>query len=89
MLSQVAAIKDERDATVSWLRELGLHVADSDSNFVMFGQFSDRHRIWNELSRRGVLIREAGPNGYLRVSIGTPSEMEAFRAALLMARNTD
>jgi histidinol-phosphate aminotransferase len=32
---------------------------------------------------RGVLIRETGPDGWLRVSIGTPEEMAAFRAALL------
>jgi histidinol-phosphate aminotransferase len=32
---------------------------------------------------RGVLIRETGPQGWLRVSIGTPDEMAAFRAALV------
>ena len=29
-----------------------------------------------------MLIRETGPDGWLRVSIGTSSEMAAFRAAL-------
>jgi histidinol-phosphate aminotransferase len=29
-----------------------------------------------------VLIRETGPPGWLRVTIGTPAEMAAFRAAL-------
>jgi histidinol-phosphate aminotransferase len=29
-----------------------------------------------------VLVRETGPPGWLRVSIGTPAEMAAFRAAL-------
>ena len=89
MLSQVATLKAERDATVSWLRKLGLHVADSDANFVMFGQFNDRYQIWNELLCRGVLIREVGPRGYLRVSIGTTSEMTAFRTALLAAMHAD
>ena len=32
--------------------------------------------------RRGVLVREVGPPGWLRVSIGTPGEMSAFRDAL-------
>ncbi|WP_244110079.1 histidinol-phosphate transaminase [Burkholderia arboris] len=88
MLSQVEAIKAERDATVGWLRGLGLAVADSDANFVMFGTFADRHRIWRGLLSHGVLIRESGPPAYLRVSIGTAAEMAAFRAALLdvMAR---
>jgi histidinol-phosphate aminotransferase len=29
-----------------------------------------------------VLVREVGPPGWLRVSIGTPAEMAAFRDAL-------
>ena len=29
-----------------------------------------------------MLIRETGPDGWLRVSIGTAEEMRAFRAAL-------
>lgn len=83
MLSQVEAIKAERDATVIWLRSQGLAVADSDANFVMFGKFADRHRVWSGLLRHGVLIREAGPPEYLRVSIGTATEMDEFRTALL------
>ena len=39
-------------------------------------------RVWQGLLDRGVLIRETGPDGWLRVSIGTPEEMAAFRAAL-------
>ena len=42
----------------------------------------DRHAVWQRLLDRGVLIRETGPDGWLRVSIGTPEEMAAFRAAL-------
>ena len=30
----------------------------------------------------GLMIREVGPVGWLRVSIGTPDEMEAFKQAL-------
>lgn len=79
---QVAAIRAERDATVAWLRERGLTAVDSDANFVLFGHFEDRHAIWQGLLDRGVLIRETGPERYLRVSIGTPTEMAAFRSAL-------
>jgi len=49
---------------------------------VMFGEFSDRHAIWQALLDRGVLIRETGPPGWLRVTAGTPAEMSAFRDAL-------
>ena len=57
-------------------------MADSDANFVLFGEFSDRHMIWQALLDRGVLIRETGPRGWLRVTAGTPAEMSAFRDAL-------
>ena len=65
-----------------WLRENNLTVADSDSNFVLFGTFADRHKTWQALLDRGVLIRETGPAGWLRVTVGTPDEMAAFKAAL-------
>lgn len=85
LLAQVDALRVERDACVAWLREQGFQAADSDANFVLFGLFEDRHNLWQALLDRGVLIRETGPNGWLRVSIGTPEEMAAFRKALLEA----
>jgi histidinol-phosphate aminotransferase len=83
LLGNVDRLRDERDRTVDWLREQGFEVADSDANFCLFGRFEDRHAAWQGLLDRGVLIRETGPDGWLRVSIGTPEEMAAFRAALL------
>jgi histidinol-phosphate aminotransferase len=80
--SQVALLREERDALVVWLRGRGHDVADSDANFVLFGRFGDRHAVWQGLLDRGVLIRETGPEGWLRVSVGTPEENAAFRAAL-------
>jgi histidinol-phosphate aminotransferase len=82
LLATVAVLRAERDATVSWLRSLDLTVADSDANFVMFGEFGDRRAVWQGMLDRGVLIRETGPPGWLRVTIGTPAEMTAFREAL-------
>jgi histidinol dehydrogenase len=82
LLSAVAAIQDERDELIRWLRARGLKVADSHTNFVLFGTFSDRHAVWQGLLDQGVLIREVGPPGWLRVSIGTPAENDAFRAAV-------
>ncbi|WP_127128264.1 histidinol-phosphate transaminase [Georgenia sp. SYP-B2076] len=82
LMGQVASLRAERDALVGWLRERGHRVADSDANFVLFGLFEDRHAVWNGLLERGVLIREVGPQGWLRVSVGTPQETAAFKAAL-------
>ena len=82
LLAQVDALRVTRDETAAWLREQGHDVAPSDANFVLFGTFADRSAIWRGLLDRGVLIREVGPLGWLRVSIGTPDEMTAFRDAL-------
>ena len=83
LMSQVASLRSERDALVAWLRERGMTAYDSDSNFVLFGPFQDRGAIFEALLERGVLIRVVGPAGYLRVCVGTPDEMDAFRAALV------
>lgn len=82
LLGKVAELRAERDRTVTWLRDQGLEVADSDANFVLFGMFADRHAVWQGLLEHGVLIRETGPDGWLRVSIGTADEMTAFKSAL-------
>lgn len=82
LLATVSAIRAERDNLTGWLRARGLSAADSDANFVLFGRFDDRRAIWQALVDRGVLIREVGPPGWLRVTIGTPPEMDAFRTAL-------
>jgi histidinol-phosphate aminotransferase len=82
LLGKVDELRAERDALVEWLRSEEYDVADSDANFVLFGRFVDRHAVWQGLLDQGVLIRETGPDGWLRVSVGTPDEMAAFRAAL-------
>src|ERR1035437_2067425 len=81
-LATVAALRAERDALVGWLRQRGPDVADSDANFVLFGQFDSRRDVWQGLLDRGVLVREVGPPRWLRVTVGTPEEMAAFRSAL-------
>ena len=82
LLARVDDLRAERDATVAWLRARGLEVADTDANFCLFGRFADRRAIWQGLLDRGVLIRETGPEEWLRVSIGTAQEMNAFKDAL-------
>jgi histidinol-phosphate aminotransferase len=82
MLAAVGQLRAARDDIAAWLAKAGLDVADSDANFVLFGRFADRHAVWQALLDRGVLIRETGPNGWLRVSAGTPAEMASFKAAL-------
>ncbi|WP_420807185.1 histidinol-phosphate transaminase [Actinomyces gaoshouyii] len=85
LMGQVASLREERDCLVAWLRSQGLTAHESDANFVLFGPFADRHRVWQDLLDDGVLIRVVGPEGFLRASVGTPEEMAAFRAALTKA----
>lgn len=83
LLSQVQTMREQRDELSQWLTSHGFAVAPSDANFVMFGTFDDAHAVWQSLLDQGVLIRETGPKGWLRVSIGTAEEMASFKQAVL------
>jgi histidinol-phosphate aminotransferase len=82
LLGTVQVIKEQRDRIVAGLRERGYAVADSDANFVLFGGFDDQAAVWRALLDRGVLVRDVGLRGWLRVTAGTPSETDAFLDAL-------
>lgn len=82
LLRTVEAIKEQRDRLVAELRGRGLPVADSDANFVLFGGLGDQRAVWRRLVDRGVLVRDAGLAGWLRVTAGTPDEVDAFLSAL-------
>lgn len=82
LLGQVESIKEQRDRIVTHLRRLGLTIPDSDANFVLFGRFRDQAAVWQQLLMRGVLVRDVGLPGWLRVSAGTPAETDAFFAAV-------
>lgn len=81
-LRQLAELRQRRDDLASWLEGKGYTVPKTQANFVLFGPFPDRHQVFSDLLDRGVLIREVGPTGFLRVSIGTSQEDQAFRQAL-------
>ncbi|WP_413798724.1 histidinol-phosphate transaminase [Streptomyces iranensis] len=82
LLGYVEALKAERDRLVSELRTIGCEVTDSDANFVQFGRFEDAHAAWQGLLDRGVLVRDNGVPGWLRVTAGTPTENDAFLDAV-------
>jgi histidinol-phosphate aminotransferase len=82
LLATVEAIKEQRDRIVDTLRGRGHRVADSDANFVLFEVGGDQKIAWQRLLDRGVLIRDVGLPGWLRVTAGTPAETDAFLEAL-------
>lgn len=77
-LGSVAELVAQRQRVTAGLRQLGLHVVDSDANFVLFGRFDDASATWRRYLRRGVLIRDVGVAGFLRATIGLPEENDAF-----------
>lgn len=88
--SEVAQIKRDRDALAQSLSELGFDVTPSDANFILFGGFDSfetikgwtSERLWRALLERGVLIRDVGIPGTLRVTVGTSAENDSFINAL-------
>jgi histidinol-phosphate aminotransferase len=85
-LATVAAVKEQRDRLLAELPTLGCPVVPSDANFVLFGGFADAPAMWRALLARGVLVRDVGLPGWLRVTAGRPAEVDAFLAALTSAR---
>jgi len=80
-LGSVALLAAERDRVVAALADMGFQVVPSDANFVLFGWFEDARAVWKSYLDHGVLIRDVGIAGHLRVTIGTPAENDAFLAA--------
>ena len=80
---QVNQIKQSRDKVASELGAMGLKVFNSDANFLLFTGFKmSSQELWRQLVSEGVLIRDVGIPGHLRVTIGTEFENEAFLKAL-------
>jgi len=90
LLAEVAEIKRNRDRLIAALEELGFAVTPSDANFILFGGFDSlekirgwtSERLWQALLDRGVLVRDVGIPGTLRVTVGTDEENSTFLNSL-------
>jgi len=80
-LGSVAALVAERERVCAALHGMGFRVIPSDANFVLFGEFADAPAAWQHYLDDGVLIRDVGIPGYLRVTIGLDHENDAFLTA--------
>ena len=87
LLAQVEEIKTQRDRIVATLIELGLSPSVSDSNFVFFGGLENPREIWQGLLDAGIIIRDNGIQGTLRVTAGTEAETTAFLERLTQLLN--
>jgi len=77
-LGSVATLIAERQRVSAALSGMGFRVVPSDANFVLFGQFADAPTAWQRYLDAGVLIRDVGIPGYLRVTTGLAEENDVF-----------
>ena len=83
LLGGVATIIAARESVVKALQDMGLTTIASSANFVLFSGFKQESpQLWAALLEKGVLIRDVGLSGYLRVTIGNEAENTLFISAL-------
>ena len=80
---EVETLISERDRVAAAITDAGFKSEASAANFILFTGFSQESaEVWQFFLDRGILIRDNGLRGYLRVTIGTPDENDRFIAAL-------
>lgn len=83
LLGGVSTLIAARESIITQLHQLGLSTVPSSANFVLFSGFKqDAPQLWSALLEKGVLIRDVGLSGYLRVTIGNDAENQLFISAL-------
>ena len=83
LLGGVSTLVAARELIVKELHQMGLTTIPSSANFVLFSGFKqDAPQLWASLLEEGVLIRDVGLSGYLRVTIGNEAENQLFISAL-------
>ena len=83
LLATVQGLIAAREDVASRMEQLGLEVVPSCSNFLLFSGFKRASAdVWKDLLDKGVLIRDVGLEGYLRVTIGNEAENNKFLSAL-------
>lgn len=80
------AIMDTRDWTKRQLEQRGFACLDSRSNFLFAStERKSGGELYEKLKKKGILVRHFNApriQNWLRITIGTPEQMEAFLAAL-------
>lgn len=83
LLGAVSTLIAARENVVSELHAMGLTTIPSSANFVLFTGFKqEAPQLWAAMLEKGVLIRDVGLSGYLRVTIGNEAENQLFVSAL-------
>ena len=88
LLATVATLVSERERVAKALHGLGLSSIPSSANFVLFSGFGQSApQLWQAMLDKGILIRDVGLSGYLRVTIGNVAENNLFLEKLQEIQN--
>lgn len=83
MQAGIQELLSGREILVRGIESVGWKAINSSANFLMFSGFTKPSKeIWKAFLDRGILIRDVGIEGYLRVTVGTPAENQRFLTAL-------
>lgn len=83
LLATVSQLRVDREQLAKALTSMGLTVTPSASNFLLFSGFPmAAPKLWESMRSRGVLIRDVGLLGQLRVTIGNEAENKKFLESL-------
>lgn len=82
MLATVGEIRAQRDRLGAALSELGYTVHESGANFLLVGGFADPANVFERLRAQGILVRDLGIDGHVRITAGTEEETSAVISAI-------
>lgn len=82
MLAMVDDIRTQRIRLAEAMTEMGYRVYESGANFILVGGFDDPDETFQRLLDRGILIRNLGIPGHLRLTAGTEPETTALIDAI-------
>lgn len=82
MLRAVDDIRSQRRRMAAELTEMGYRVHDSGANFLLVGGFTDPEATFSALRAEGILIRNLGIPGHLRLTAGTETETTRLLGAI-------
>ena len=77
LLATVADIAIQRDRLATALARLGYRVFPSQANFLLVEGFASPQVTWQKLLERGILVRDVGIPGSLRITAGSAEETTA------------
>lgn len=79
--SCVAVNEEGKKQYYAWCEQHGMNYYPSETNFVLFEVKADSQVVFEELMKRGFIIRSGaalGAPGYIRVTVGTKEQNEKF-----------